>query len=424
MPKESIEAYKNSVGWKSFKQINGIGVLSAVNIDGICYSTVGEGIDSVEVVSNPEKYSGDIAIPASVTYDGRSYTVASIGVDAFYECSGLKSVTIPNSVTSIGDEAFRDCTGLTSISIPNSVTSIGGGAFKDCTGLTSISIPNSVTSIGGDAFRDCTGLTKVRMEDGNKSLDLGYSIFYGCNVRELYLGRVLTTTEYSPSFGSTLTDVSISNSVTSIGRAAFSGCTGLTSMTIPNSVTSIGGLAFFGCSGLTSVTIPNSVTSIDMSAFKNCTGLTSVVIGNGVKIIEYDAFEGCTNLTSVSLGAGLRQIKEGVFFDCSNLTKITCHSSIPPYAVFESFNIDTYGRADVYGPEGNVNDYKKDNIWKRFLKIHGTDFSGVEDIVVDGASDGTSNGEPQIYDLQGRKLQEPVRGQVNIIDGKKVFVEK
>ena len=202
--------------------------------------------------SYSNEYSGVVNIPESVIYGGKTYPVTSIGSYAFWNCSGLTSVTIPNSVTSIGDYAFVGCSGLTSVTIPNSVTSIGSSAFNGCSDLTSVTIPNSVTSIGESAFYGCTGLTSV----------------------------------------------SIGNSVTSIGNWAFSGCTGLTSVTIPNSVTSIGYQAFSGCSGLTSVTIPNSVTSIGSYAFWGCRGLTSVTIGNSVTSIESDAFRDC-NLKKV-----------------------------------------------------------------------------------------------------------------------------
>ena len=171
-------------------------------------------------------------IPASVTYNGKTYSVTSIGYAAFYNCYGLTSVTIPNSVTSIGDGAFSECRNLTSVTIPNSVTSIGDFAFYECSGLTSVTIPNSVTSIGESAFQYCSGLTSV----------------------------------------------TIGNSVTSIGDYAFYCCYGLTSVTIPNSVTSIGEGAFSRCSSLTSVVIPNSVTSIGTEAFSQCRSLTSVTI--------------------------------------------------------------------------------------------------------------------------------------------------
>ena len=190
-------------------------------------------------------------------------SVTSIGEYAFYQCSGLTSVTIGNSVTSIGEQAFRGCTGLTSVTIPNSVTSIGSSAFRGCTGLTSVTIPNSVTSIGNYAFSNCSSLTSIIVENGNTVYDSRND----CNA-------IIETATNTLIVG--CPNTIIPNSVTSIGEYAFYQCSGLTSVTIPNSVTSIGYRAFYGCSGLTSVTIPNSVTSIGQSDFSGCSGLTSM----------------------------------------------------------------------------------------------------------------------------------------------------
>ena len=128
--------------------------------------------------SSYDEYSGVVNIPESVIYGGKTYPVTSIGSYAFSVCSGLTSVTIPNSVTSIGERAFRNCTGLTSVTISNSVKSIGESAFYGCSALTSVTIPNSVTSIGSYAFSGCTGLTSVTIPNSVTSIE-SYA-FEGC----------------------------------------------------------------------------------------------------------------------------------------------------------------------------------------------------------------------------------------------------
>ena len=148
-----------------------------VKIDGIYYNLISKG-KTAEVTSGEEKYSGEVVIPGSIISEGQQYSVTSIGEDAFFDCSSLTSVTIPNSVTSIGWSAFECCTGLTSVDIPNSVTTIKGSAFRDCSGLTSITISNSVTSIGSWAFEGCSGLTSVTIP--NSVTSIGFTTFEGC----------------------------------------------------------------------------------------------------------------------------------------------------------------------------------------------------------------------------------------------------
>ena len=197
-----------------------------------------------------------------------SNSVTSIGNYAFSYCENLTSIIIPNSVTNIGNNAFYKCSSLTSITIPNSVTSIGHDAFAFCKVLTSITIPNSVTSIGEKAFNYCSNLTAITVEKGNTKYDSrdNCNALIETNSNTLIMGCKNTV---------------IPNSVTSIGHDAFSGCESLTSITIPNSVTSIEDWAFSNCIGLTSITIPNSVTSIGMGAFEKCRGLTSVTFARG-----------------------------------------------------------------------------------------------------------------------------------------------
>ena len=242
---------------------------------------------------------------ANIPHTIKGVTVTSIGDQAFYNCTSLTSVTIPDSVTSIGDRAFRCCISLTSVTIPDSVTSIGEEAFYGCWDLTRLTIPGSVTSIDESAFSYCTSLTSVTIPDSVTSI--GDSAFYGCE---------------------SLTSVTIPDSVTSIGSCAFYGCASLTSVTIPDSVTSIGGSAFYGCTSLTSVTIPDSVTSIGGSAFYNCKSLTSVTISGSVTSIGWSAFYGCASLTSVTIPDSVTSIGGSAFYGCTSLTSVTIPNSV------------------------------------------------------------------------------------------------
>ena len=248
--------------------------------------------------------TNDRYVPASL----KTVTITkatNVGYNAFYDCVGLTSITMPDSVTSIGEQAFGQCTGLTSITIPGSVTSIGEYAFGDCTGLTSITIPGSVTSIGEYAFSDCTGLASITISGSVTSF--GEYAFRGCTG---------------------LTSITIENNVTSIGGCAFSGCTGLTSITIPNSVTSIGSGAFRDCTSLTSITIPDSITNIEGGTFSNCTSLTSVTIPDSVTSIGSGAFRDCTSLTSVTIPDSVTSIGASAFAYCRGLTSITIPDSV------------------------------------------------------------------------------------------------
>ena len=250
---------------------NGAVVLAegSIEYNGINYTvlTVPSGRENgtVEVGRNLDA-SGNITIPATITYNGNTYTVTSIGHNAFTGCTELTSVTIPDSVTSIGNSAFSTCSDLTSVVIPDSVTSIGNSAFEICHSLTSITIPDSVTSIGNSAFDSCDSLTSVTIPD----------------------------------------------SVTSIGDSAFEFCYSLNSITIPDSVTSIGNGAFYRCTGLTSVAFMGKEPPSNFSSdsFSGCTALKTVYLSDDLTEEEQTAWENALKT----------MIPEGCTIEYKNLT--------------------------------------------------------------------------------------------------------
>ncbi|MGM9552901.1 MAG: leucine-rich repeat protein, partial [Faecousia sp.] len=254
---------------------------------------------------NDVLYISNWLIEAKKSIVGK-YTVreGTVGIAdcAFSGCTGLTSVTIPDNVISIGDCAFSGCTGLTSVTIPDNVISIGDCAFSGCTGLTSVTIPDSVTSVGSNVFSD-TAIYSAKDQWINDVL---------------YISNWLIDAEESLAG-----EYTVRKGTVGIAPSAFSGCSSLTGVTIPDSVISLGSYAFEGCSGLTSVTIPEGVTSIHDGLFRYCTGLTSVTIPDGVSSIGYDAFRGCSNLTNATIPNGVTILGDSAFFDCSSLTSVT-----------------------------------------------------------------------------------------------------
>ena len=287
----------------------------------------------------------DIETPVSaltfvLNEDGQSYTVTGLK-DGTVTALVLPATYQGLPVTSIGKFAFSGCTGLTSITIPNSVTSIDDAAFAECTGLTSVIIGNGVTSMGWDVFLGCPGLMSITVDAGNTYYHSNGNCLIETESKTLLLGCMNSVI---PSDGS----------VTSIGYGAFEECANLISITIPDSVASIGSEAFSGCVGLTSITIPDSVTSIELRVFSDCTGLTSINIPNSVTSIKYGAFTGCVDLTSITIGNSVASIGDQAFSGCTGLTSITVDKDNTKYHSNGNCLIETGRKTLILGCTNSV----------------------------------------------------------------------
>lgn len=448
-------------------------------VDGIYYQILSSEQRTISVThcfDSKVKYSGDVVIPESVIfygvsnddgvyYDGVTFNIISIENDAFNDCSGLTSVSIPNSVTKIADWAFEGCIGLTSITIPDSVTEIGVYAFSNCSALTSVSIghgvtsigeraffgcsaltsivlPNSVTEIGEGAFWECSSLSSIAIPGSVTSI--GEDAFYCCGSLEhivvaadnpVYDSRencnaIIETSSNLLMFG--CKNTVIPNSVTAIGDGAFHGCIGLISITIPNSVTMIDANAFSRCYNLTSITIPDSVTEIGGGAFNECESLTSIVIPNGVTEIEAMTFYCCSALTSVTIPNSVARISYGAFSGCEALPSIVIPNSVTridgnafsvcyalkdvyclaesvPFADWVAFDYGMLPSATLHVPAASLEAYRTTEPWSDFGQIVAI---GGGDGIEGQASEAFTN--PTVYDLGGRRTAEMRKG-INLL---------
>ena len=339
------------------------------------------------------RYTGAVNIPATVTYQKKTYNVTSIGANAFLGCRNVTSVKLPNSITSIGGSAFSLCYDLSKINIPESVTSIGETAFSICLNLTDIEIPATVTSVGSGAFRYVPNViyngslntSEWAARSINGYVD-GYLVYENENKTKLLAcahlakGKInLPTTliaigKMAFYYCTELDALTVPNSVTTIETNAFTGCTAMSPLVVPNSVATIGASAFnyvlnvkyegsltnstnWGAKGFNgfvdgnlvyedeehtilcgasskligNINLPNTVKKIGKKAFaSNFSKISSVMMGSSVEEIGAGAFFECPNLTTVVIPATVKSIGTQAFDYCYGITSFTCEANIPP----------------------------------------------------------------------------------------------
>ena len=345
--------------------VTSIGSWAFRGCSGLTSIFIPNGVTNISRIMNPFQSCSSLSMinveSGNPTYDSRDNCNAIIETNTNRLISGCKNTIIPYGVTIIGYYAFYGCSDLTSIVIPNSVTSIGDNAFSN-TGITSITIPYSVTDIG--SFDNCTNLTSIIWNAKNYQKEISSNTlapFYKIrtNITSVVLGdSVQIVPDYLFRGMSNISSLSIGTNVPNINSSLFSDCTNLasviwnvknfpdlsskyqtplgilkaniTSFTFGDSVQHIPAYLCCEMNNLDSITIPNSVTIVGDNSFEGCAGLTNVSIGNGVTDIGEAAFKECTSLTSITIPNSVNKIENLAFAGCLGLTTVNFADSIPP----------------------------------------------------------------------------------------------
>lgn len=273
-------------------------------------------------------YSGDVIIPDSVVHNDTTFLVTRIGDHAFYDCSSLNSIAIPNTIESVGYGAFIYCRDIQSITLPNSIKVIDEIAFSECYSLKSINIPENVTSIGSGAFSDCISL-ECHIEIPGTMTSLETYVFSNTGIVSISIPNSIIRIGDGAFYGcSSLEEIELPNSIQSIGARAFEECNSLTHLALPKNVTNIGESICRSCMNLSNVVLPESLKVIPKEAFYECNALNSVYIPSNVELIDSAAFMYCTSLSSVDLPESLTTIKYSAFKASSALKNITLSNNI------------------------------------------------------------------------------------------------
>ncbi|MCC8037917.1 MAG: leucine-rich repeat domain-containing protein [Bacteroidales bacterium] len=439
VPAAALSAYQAADVWKNFSTIEAAYYdFAAENSAGVTiYYNILDN-DHVAVTykdTSYASYTGAVAIPETVTYDGRTYTVSEIGNHAFIRSSGLTSVTIPSTVTTIGSGAFNACTSLKKVEIPQGVTEIKDGVFRNCSALATIYLPSTLTSLDDFALAT-SALSKIYLHAATVPTATSYTLYNVPETCALYVPGFSMTAYQSANYWKALTvsslpydftaadsegvtfyykagddntatvtyrdnryasysgDLTVPTStsygsttyaVTAIGKDAFNQSSSLTSLQVPSGVTSIGDNALWECTKLSSVTLPQQACELGSSAFYGCKALTTVDLPSDLKTIPSNLFDSCTGLTHITLPASVDSLSTSVFAYCKALVDITVQATIPPAGATKksdsTFNSFTKSACTLHVPAGSVTSYMDDEYWTGFNQTIG------QPIYIIGATD-------------------------------------
>ena len=300
--------------------------------EGITYKVSGTTVIIQKPSAAIGTYKGDLVIPEKVPYNGKEYTVASAVATAFKGNEAITSIQLPNTVKKFIKGQFSKCTNLKKANIPTAITAFPGNVFEYCSSLEEITIPDNITVINGSQFNGCTGLKKIILEgtteleiDNASGLQAKYTagsgdaaVDYISTLEEVVVNRPMKSVQpaKNPWRGNTsIKKVTFGGNCTAVFSNMFENCSSLTEINIPETVTSIAANAFAG-TGIASLDLHGGIATISSSAFQNCKSLTTVKINEGTTFIDALAFNG-SPVSSLSLPASLTTIGKQAFNNCA-----------------------------------------------------------------------------------------------------------
>lgn len=330
------------------------------------------------------KWEGPLVIPASVCYEGKTYTVDEI--DGF-KCCMMTEVSIPDTITIIPGHAFSCCAKLKIVHIPSSVVAIGCNAFFACTSLREISIPTSVTTIEEEAFDNCNSLRSIELPDSVTTIPNG--MCSGCwRLRNVRLGN-RTESIGVDAFKDCefLQHIEIPDSVTVIHRKAFENCVNLIDIKMPSSLKCLSRYAldgtavakkqkgpfyidnvFCGYEGTMPedfcLVVKEGTTIVADGALRRCSALEKVVFPETLRYIDYQAFNECRRLNYIHLPKSLIGLGEGAF-RYTSIKEVTVPWENPVEMDGKAFPDDTV----IVIPQGSIDNYKSAEYWKDYKLV-------------------------------------------------------
>ena len=349
--------------------------------DGIYYTASGTSATVTYKNTNYNSYSGTVNIPATVTNNGTTYTVTTIGYQAFLNCPNLKRVVMPNTINYISNLAFKGCSGLTNITIPASLATIYSSVFQECTSLKAVICLTAHVANDNNVGNNCFSATTYE----NATLYVPSGTVETFRAITKCWGKFTNIKEITCNFSEdAIFYKDLGNSQVAVTAAERHADSYSGEVVVPSTVThdgttytvtTVADECFENDLELTSVSLPNTVNEINNYAFYDCRKLTRVNIPDGVADINYCAFGSCFALQSITIPASVNWIAQNAFSGCDALTSVTCKATTPPECAGQScFTSAAYNNATLYVPTASLEQYQQSSVWQNFSNIVARDY--------------------------------------------------